>query len=606
VEVLLLKKQIKKNKVNKLNVLIITPAPTETIPQFIDELFDAFKDFNFFKIHNIEGSSSLKNLKLENDNIFVMSKQLLQKYVNDDTIIEIKNLKLDLIIFDENHFCGTTELSKYILESYASKNTVKIYLTATYNKPLKEWNIPEECQMYWDIEDEQFCKSVLNDETNILKLKEKHNEEYINKTIKYYTDLGYNINDIFKPYEKMPDLYLITTMFDNQIYEIIKEKIMDSKYGFSFDVLFSLKNNKTEFNFRDEVKTILRYISGSNKEVDFKTDDKSIFTRINKICSRPAFTQIWFLPSNNINEITSCLMKLMKEDDILKWYDVLCINRKNKDLAKDVKEEINKQEIISREKGKKGLILLAGNMITLGITINSCDVVMLMNNTLSTDKVLQQMYRCMTEGNNKKMGFIVDLNISRVLNTCINYTIYKNNNSVEDKIKYLIENHLINIDVDMMKNKNLDSDKIIKQLMDIWKNDPINNFKSLLRNLDNDYIEFDNQTQKLINNSFTNSIKDKKIDTTIEIKDSNDELQELSSGKEKVKINNNDNELTDIIDTKNENENKISFTKDVLPYIIPLTCILTIENNNKDFVKMLNDIKENKELLEVFDEQCLI
>lgn len=49
-----------------------------------------------------------------------------------------------------------------------------------------------------------------------------------------------------------------------------------------------------------------------------------------------------------------------------------------------------------------------------------------------------------------------------------------------------------------------------------------------------------------------------------------------------------------------------SFTKDVLPYVIPLTCILTIKNKNKDFINMLNDIKENKELLEIFDDQCLI
>jgi hypothetical protein len=32
-------------------------------------------------------------------------------------------------------------------------------------------------------------------------------------------------------------------------------------------------------------------------------------------------------------------------------------------------------------------------------------------------------------------------------------------------------------------------------------------------------------------------------------------------------------------------------TKDVLPYVIPLTCILTIENKNKDFINILNDIK---------------
>ena len=34
-------------------------------------------------------------------------------------------------------------------------------------------------------------------------------------------------------------------MFDSKRYEIIKEKIMDNKYGFSFDIIFSLKSNKT-------------------------------------------------------------------------------------------------------------------------------------------------------------------------------------------------------------------------------------------------------------------------------------------------------------------------------------------------------------------------
>ena len=182
----------------KLNVLIITPAPTETAPQFTNDLFNKFKDFDKFKVHHIEGSKMLDSIETSDNNIFVMSKQLLQKYVNDKTIIKIKNLKLDIIGFDENHFSGTTNLSKDILTSYSSKNTIKIYLTATYNKPLKEWNILPECQMFWDIEDEQICKSILIDENNLDKLKEKHGNEYITKTIKYYTDLGLSINDIFK------------------------------------------------------------------------------------------------------------------------------------------------------------------------------------------------------------------------------------------------------------------------------------------------------------------------------------------------------------------------------------------------------------------------
>lgn len=597
----------------KLNVLIITPAPTETAPQFTDDLFNKFKEFESFKIHHIDGSKMIESLVLGDSNIFVMSKQLLQKYIDDKTIMKIKNLKLDIIGFDENHFSGTTDLSKSILDSYSSKNTIKVYLTATYNKPLREWNIPEECQMYWDIEDEQICKSILVDESNVDKLKEKHGDTSITATIKYFTNKGLFLTDMFKPYENMPDLYLITTMFDSQRYDIIKDKIMGSKYGFCFDVLFALNKQKTKFQFENEVKTILRFISGSNKEVDFRNGDKSMFSRILKICSdketRTPFTQIWFLPSDNINEISKCLEQLIKEDNVLKKYNVLCINRKNKDLAKDIKEDITKQEKIAKAEGKEGLILLAGNMLTLGITLNMCDVVALMNNTLSSDKVLQQMYRCMTEGSQKKFGFVVDLNISRVLNTCVNYTIYKNDKSTEDKIKYLIENHLINIDVDMMEQKKLNSDAIVSKLMKIWKSDPINSFKSLLRNLDNDYVEFDTSTQKMINKSFTSSLKDNNVNTTIEIKDEDDELQQLPSGKEKVRDDSDKSEKSESGDEEEKPEKKeikISFTKDVLPYVIPLTCILTIKNANKDFVKMLNDIQENPELLNMFDDMCLI
>jgi hypothetical protein len=690
----------------KLNVLIITPAPTETIPQFTDDLFNKFKEFEAFKIHHIDGSKNIEDLVLEKNNIFIMSKQLLQKYIDnsiakdtkcelleeiadvvsakrfskekalsfkkkiiplledkeqyeplirafvdfeetlfkvkpqqvvnkaisvfesvlrsspplikevkeiDKTIMNIKNLKLDIIGFDENHFSGTTDLSKSILDSYSSKNTIKVYLTATYNKPLREWNIPQECQMYWDIEDEQICKSILLDDSNIDKLKDKHGDTSITSTIKYFSEKGLSLTDMFKSYKNMPDMYLITTMFDSQRYDIIKEKIMSSKYGFCFEVLFALNKQKTKFQYENEVKIILRFISGSNKEVDFKHGDKSMFSRILKICSdketRTPFTQIWFLPTDNINEISKCLEQLMKEDNVLKKYNTLCINRKNKDLAKDIKEDITKHEKIAKSEGKEGLILLAGNMLTLGITLNMCDVVALMNNTLSSDKVLQQMYRCMTEGSHKKLGFVVDLNISRVLNTCVNYTIYKNDKSTDDKIKYLIENHLINIDVDMMEQKKLNSGAVVSKLMEIWKSDPINSFKSLLRNLDNDYVEFDTSTQKLLNKSFTSSLKDDKVDTTVEFKDEDDELQVLPTGKEKVRDDSDKSEKSESGDeeeTHEKDEIKISFTKDVLPYVIPLTCILTIKNANKDFVKMLNDIQENPELLDIFDDMCLI
>ena len=596
----------------KLNVLILTPAPKETVPQFTDDLFNKFKEFGVFKIHHIGSSGDINKIEVSDNNIFVISKKLLENYINDKTIMKIKSLKLDIIGFDENHFGGTTDLSKSIIESYSSKNTIKIYLTATYNKPLHEWKIPTECQMYWDIEDEQICKSILVDETNIDRLKEKHGEPCIISTINYFINNGLTISDIFKPYQNMPDLHLITTMFDRQRYEIIKENIMGSKYGFCFDVLFALNKQKTKFEYETEVNTILRFISGSNKEIDFKNGDNSMFSRITKICSdketRKPFTQIWFLPSDNINEISKCLEKLMKEDKILRKYNVMRINSNNKDLAKDIKEEIAKHEKIAKVECKEGLILLAGNMLSLGITLNMCDVVALMNNTLSSDRVLQQMYRCMTEGAQKKYGFVVDLNISRVLNTCVNYTTYKNDKSIEDKIKYLIENHLINIDVDMIEQRNLNSNTVIKKLMDIWKEDPINSFRTLLRKLDNDYEEFDTSTQKLINKTFTKSLKDNKVGLDVSVKDEDDEKQDLPTGKNRVRKDSSSesDEISDDEKEKEKEEIHVIFTKDVLYHLIPLTCLLTLKNSNMDFVKMLNDIKENPELLDTFDDQCLI
>jgi hypothetical protein len=598
-----------------IKVLIITPAPTETAPQFTEDLFNRFIEFKDFDIHHIKDGNYLRNLKINKDksNILVASKQLLQNYTNEKRNNEINNL--DMIIFDENHFSGTTEKSKEILKTYCNKETIKIYLTATYNKPLKEWNIKDDCKFFWDIEDEQICKLICSEDKEIKereenRLVEKHGEQVLN-IINDKKSKGYKTNDIFNSYLQMPELCLLTSMFDSQRYEIIKNKINDSVYGFSFDALLSMNKQKTKFENEDEVKIFLRYISGSKKDEDYKNGDKSIFTRIKKICTfretRNPFTQIWFLPPNNINETSNALIKLINEDDILKKYSVNAINSKNEILQDDIKEEINKIETIAKNSNKKGVILLAGNMLGLGITLKNCDLVMLFNNTLSSDKVMQQMYRCMTEEKEKKLGFVVDLNIGRVLNTCINYSVYNNSKNLEEKIKYLIDYHLINIDVDYFENKKINSNILVEKLINIWKDNPINNLRALLRNLDNEYIEFDNDTQKLLNKSFTSSTKGD-IKVSLEVKEEGEELQSLKSGKEinsdeeKTEKNELDKELEEI----EKAEKEISFTKDVLPYIIPLTCILTIKDTHKDFMDMLIYIKNNPELLEIFNDQSLI
>ena len=129
------------------------------------------------------------------------------------------------------------------------------------------------------------------------------------------------------------------------------------------------------------------------------------------------------------------------------------------------------------------------------------------------------------------------------------------------------------------------------------------NIKSFINHI----ITFNNTTQRLINNTFTKNLKDEKVKIELRLKDEEDPNQELPTGKEKVK-NDSENEHSDNEDSLDEEQiqTHISFTKDVLPYVIPLTCILTAKNSNMDFVHMLNDIKENPELLDTFNDQCLI
>jgi len=598
-------------KYGGLNGLIITPAPTETLSQFTDDLFHKFIDFNGINIVEIKKGTDFETmfLLLQKNNIIIVSKQLLDDYVCEKKVEAIQQLNLDFIVFDENHFHGTTIMSKNILQSYSSSKTIKLYLTATYAKPLSEWNIPLECQFYWDIEDEQLCKK-----RNIQGLVEKHGED----VLLFLTEE--NKEQLLKIYDKMPDLHILTNMMDRKRFEVIKEQIKDTSYGFSNGTLLS-------GNFPNEVDTMLRYITGSNKEQDYPKKNLSIFGRIKQIAidknsrtqlNNGDFTsQLWFLPfgiNMKINKVSEHLKDRMGKNRILKNYEIKIVNSKNEYRLKDIKEEIKYWEFKAKEEGKDGLILLAGNQLTLGITLQFVDVVFLFNDIVSSDKIIQMMYRCMTESINnsdndkinngiKKMGFVVDLNISRVLNTCLDYNVYKKDLNVEQKITYLVENNLINIDSDLFQGKE-NKTKLVEKLLHIWKADPIHNLKILLKKIEESIIVMDTKDQKMMNQYFSSSIGDKKVNVKVQFDEESEDA--LPTGKETIKQDRGEIEVKDAESTEDDKDIDISLTTDVLPFIIPLICILTMNTEHKDILDMLNLIKISPALLSVFQDQSFI
>jgi hypothetical protein len=598
-----------KKKFNICNSLIITPAPNETKSQFVDEMFNKYREFNDFNIIEIKDGKHLQNLGIKQNNIIITSKQLLDDYCNDNKIQSIINLNLDMIIFDEAHFGGCSRLSKEIINTYSSQNTIKLLLTATFHKPILEWNIPSHCQLYWNMEDEQFCKK-----RNINKLIEKHGnitKTFINED---------NMEDLLNCYDKMPDLELITTIMDQHRYDLIISQIKGTKSGFSLTELFSLNKNG-QFKYPKEVEIFLSYISGSLRGAI--RDKKSIFERIKTIssnknsrttlCNENFTTQLWFLTYGQgmpIDIVSKCLKSKINNDSILKDYEVMIINSKKEYNLKDLKGDINKTENKAKSDGKLGLILLAGNQCSLGITLPLCDVVILLNNTLSADRILQMMYRCMSESPNgsKKCGFVVDFNISRVINTLLEYNIHQKNKTIENKLEYIIENNLINIDSDLFKGvekKNEYGVKLVTKILDIWKSDPINSFKYLLKRIENSVLELESDDQNILNKYFTSSGKSS---MTVKFKMDEDNNQDLPNGKSKLIKDNTNNDKDNKDDEEDEKEEiiQISLTKDILPYVIKLSFILSMNDKEMDFVKILENIKKNPNLLDVFNEQCTI
>ena len=625
-------------KYGAINGLIITPAPTETLSQFTDDLFHKFRDFNGINIVEIKKGTDFETMVLQGNNIIIVSKQLFDDYVCEKTIVSIQQLKLDFIVVDENHFHGTTLMSKNILQSYSSPKTIKLYLTATYVKPLSVWNIPLDCQFYWDIKDEQLCKK-----RNIQGLVEKHGED----VLLFLTEE--NKEQLLCIYDKMPDLHIITNMMDRKRYEVIKEQIKDTSYGFSMSTLFSTtplkkgkKTNKNgkeivvvtgggeSFNYTGEVDKFLQYISGDgtiDMEVVANRDTKCIFERIKKISTiensrtklnNGDFTsQLWFLQFGTdmlIDKVSCCLKERMMKNRILKNYEIKIVNSKKEYKLKDIKEEIKNWELKAKEEGKDGLILLAGNQLTLGITLPFVDVVFLFNDIVSSDKIIQMMYRCMTESINnsdndkinngiKKMGFVVDLNISRVINTCLDYNVYKKDLNVEQKLTHLVENKLINIDNDLFKGKE-NKTKLVEKLLHIWKADPIHNLKILLKKIEEIIINVETETeQKLYNKIFENSITDNKVNVKVQFDEESEEA--LPTGKETIKQNGGDN---DAEETESEDDKNIdiSLTKDVIPFVVKLGVILTMNDKKYDILEMLNAIKTNPSLLRAFNDQSFI
>jgi hypothetical protein len=591
------------------NYLIITTAPKETMNQY-KEIFMNYYDFNDF---NIIYQENIKKPIIKNKNIIICSKHFLQCKDDKKTrkIKWLSDLSIDIRFIDESHNGGTTEIAKSTFDIYGS-TAKNIYITATYLKPLYNYNISSEQQILFNAYYIYLLKNI-DIEDNYNKIIELFDE---NKIID-----NFSLIDIKNYYNKLPELHYITESFNKDI----KELILDIDAGYSIPSVLMLKHNSkvilNEFKNEDEVEKLIKSIFGISKINDMMsiTDNKSLLRRCEIIAKNPEYNSRWFskeeplvilcfLPCNCENmpiDILSETLKIFIENKkLLEDYEIVCINSKNENKDYNPIDIIETTRNKAINNNKKAVLVFTGKKCSLGITIKKCDIVILMTNITSYDTIFQMMYRCMTEDNNKKCGFVIDLNLKRSIDIITNYGLnICPNKSSKEAIKYILEQKIINFNIDLWYDKifgikEINFNDILNKIYLLFSSQSNNSINKILDNIDYKLSIFTKHDQCLIKQLFRiNTTKLEK--TTIYNNEDNDDIND---GIEKIKVNN-DDEIKTKTEKEEIEEKNINYFNEIIKKFIPLICLITVSNEDLiTFNEIIDYICENEYLRGIIEE----
>lgn len=614
------------------NFLIITTSPNETIAMY-NEVFAQHIQFQGVNIINLNGSN--KKPKLGAKNIIIASKQFLQsKGVSSEKTKQItwlKNLKIDLRFIDESHNGGTTELMQSTLTVYGGQcNT--IYITATYLKPVNTYNISNDAWILWDLEDVKLCQTI-DEQSSQQRLNAKHNgiTDFVHK---------HGTEHIKATYSIYPELHFMTTSFLPGVKEEMKSFISDDpEMGWSLESLFLLKNNgkeyELEFQNTEQMMKFCKMVFGVSKTSQsgrFTIPDYDcILQRIKTICDNPKYNSRTFTTSNPlsilaflpcgkipIELVSEAFKNFLEDNNIIPDFEILTINSKVNGGDTAVSRIDDAMRRVERT-GKKGLLILAGRQCSMGVTLKHCDIVLLLNSCSSFDMLYQMMFRCMSEDTGKKCGFVVDINVQRVVDTLIDYALKINpKTSAKEALKYILEQRLVNLNADEWMGeyfgcKGLNIESLVGKVYDIWTAKPSNAIKRVLDVLQFKFDLFNKDDQSLFNRLFNIS----KVKTSVEIKEIVDELcinddkdDDLNKGIKETPLDvqastsSSDRSVNTVDRDDNKPEKNVNFIRDILRHLIPLVCILSIHNTEHNtFEEMCICIQQDHRLKEIFMDQ---
>jgi hypothetical protein len=494
---------------NPKRVVVLLGAKSETLSQFKNDLFEEFQNFKEYECIDVVNTTDMA-IDPSKKYIFIMSVELYKQADSTRTLLqELKGgvNRADLFICDEAHLKQTTaravkqmergtvtkvgeeddeeDVSEKSEESRLKEldkqihaDVPVVYMTGTYIKPLKAFNIPDENVVIWDYQDIQQAKELSSNEEYF---KENFGELY-DRALETCISYGQTYETIQQQYQQFPELYLLTTQFTPDVKSAF---LQQTKGGFpTISHLFEVRVDfnpettpperwYTGFTNPKGMIRLLNYLAPPTKqlaEIDgvpvepISSVLKSVDNIAQRIGDRLGFftsefvvhSQLWFLPHMQKNPLYKRMCALagaiFQSSWFRKYFHIVAVSssvkwnipgsEQNSILVKatdgsdscgtfswacptgdkSLKQCLLDQEAVARRKGK-GLIILAQNMLHLGISLPCVDIVVLLDVGEKVDERIQKMYRALTESTNKKGGYIIDMNYFRTVTAIMNYQI---------------------------------------------------------------------------------------------------------------------------------------------------------------------------------------
>jgi hypothetical protein len=433
--------------------------------------------FNFIfvsrQLSSLEGSKAKKKPKVVDEGVdtsVLADGDLttrLEKVLGSD-------LKLDLCFFDEAHIGIRSEaVREQFQKTFAKFNLPIVLMSATYKNPAMVLASPEDL-FVWDLQDIKDMKTLptlglpafLETSPDVLQ-----RYPLARKLLEQRRLFGQTESQIAAPYLQFPMPNFISLTFTPETIRELKETGDGYDYMKAFQITAGSEMLRDPAKFmewgtlltnRDDALRIRQFLTPDQEAEDtflVRKDRKyralnQIFAIAQKTGSRPLmgkpFSMLMFLPFGEglpIGELSRIWASFMLEARY--WREsFVCMTLSSyaghvpdpsmtvqkaverglchrEDFKGSLKSVILQVEQAALRAGK-GLLLLSGDVAKMGISLKCVDVVCLMSNTTDPDDIIQKMYRALTDDPpTKKHGFIIDLNLKRIVRAMFEYDMEK-------------------------------------------------------------------------------------------------------------------------------------------------------------------------------------